>query len=69
MRMLGVPAPVAKSDVAPNWLLEENGLASEFEHQREERVRSRRKGDGKGKGKDDKPKGGGKASGRAGNNA
>ena len=54
MRMSGVPVPGSKSDVAPNWLLEESGLASKFEHQRAERVRPRRKGDGKQKGKDDR---------------
>jgi hypothetical protein len=64
MRMLGVPAPGSKSDVAPNWLLEESGLASKFEHQRDVRVRSRRKGDGRKNGKDDS--GPGKPGGRKG---
>jgi hypothetical protein len=64
MRILGVPAPGSKSDVAPNWLLEESGLTSKSEHHREERVRPRRKGDGKKTGKDDR--GPGKPGGRKG---
>lgn len=57
--MLALQPAGSKTDIAPNWLLQEAGLHANYEHQRRERARGQTwKGDRSGKG------GGGKADGK-----